>query len=175
LLGDIEPLQARWQKRVTSKPLPWYASQKAENGAFAALVGLTLKEGKSRQWQAVAVGDCCLFHVREGGVLKAFPLASQADFNNRPVLIGSNKSRNGGVLSQLRAEEGSWQRGDSFLLMSDAIAAFFMGRACESGEPVGDVLDFLDSDDAFREWIGELRASGSLKNDDVSLLRVDLG
>lgn len=174
LLSDLEPLQVRWRKRVQSKKLPWYASQKVEGGAFAALVGLTLIAGNKRQWQAIAVGDCCLFHVRGHSILRTFPAESTDDFNNRPILISSNPARNVGLNLHVRAVEGQWQKGDTFLLMSDALAAFFLGQVAELGRLASDVLSFDNSDDGFQAWVSRSRASGLLMNDDVSLLRVDV-
>ena len=41
-------------------------------------------------WQAMAIGDRCLFVVREGGLELSFPIDDAAQFNNTPSLICSN-------------------------------------------------------------------------------------
>src|SRR3989441_8753980 len=46
-------------RRLAGRPLPWFASEKAEQGAFAAFLGVEIDAHKNR-WTALAVGDCCL-------------------------------------------------------------------------------------------------------------------
>jgi len=57
--------QAAWRDAVRERAAgrPWYVEAKAEEGAFATLLGLSLRAGG--QWRAVGVGDCCLFRVRD--------------------------------------------------------------------------------------------------------------
>src|SRR5947209_8212610 len=43
--ADRTKLKHLWADAVSTKTLAWYAEQKAESGAYAALVGLTLKAG----------------------------------------------------------------------------------------------------------------------------------
>ncbi len=43
--------------------LPWYAEQKAETGAFATFLGLTINREESI-YNVVAIGDCTLFQIR---------------------------------------------------------------------------------------------------------------
>jgi hypothetical protein len=164
---DLAPLQARWSALVEQRDLPWYAIEQARRGAFAALAGLTL-HGDGR-WSALAVGDCCVFHLREGELLAAHPLSDPDAFDNRPLLLGSRPTAN----SQLRGAgaivsvEGSWQAGDTFLLMSDALAATFLRQYAGS---IGDTLGFEHSARGFRQWVNGLRQTRQLRNDDVSLL-----
>ena len=55
LTDQLWPLQQRWSAEVATKPLLWYASEKARSGAFAALAGLTVC--RSGTWRALAAGD----------------------------------------------------------------------------------------------------------------------
>jgi hypothetical protein len=164
---DLAPLQERWSAEVGQRELPWYAVEQARRGAFAALVGLTL-HGDGR-WSALAVGDCCVFHLREGELVAAHPLSDPSAFDNRPLLLGSRPAAN----SQLRGAgaivsvEGSWQAGDTFLLMSDALAATFLRHYAGS---ICDTLGFEHSAGGFRHWVNRLREARQLRNDDVSLL-----
>jgi hypothetical protein len=56
----------KWAEGIATKELPWYAEQKAESGAYAALLGLVLKGGTDGggTWEAEALGDCCMMLVR---------------------------------------------------------------------------------------------------------------
>jgi hypothetical protein len=153
--------------------LPWYAEIKREQGAFATLLGLGVRAptGKRRGgWRAVAVGDSCLMHIREGRCLLSFPVQKSADFNNEPRLISS---RDGDA----RPERGlgSWKAGDRLLLMTDALAQWFLQTHEAGGDPWEPVALALAADDpqaAFADWIAELREREELRNDDVTLLEI---
>jgi Protein phosphatase 2C len=168
--ADLAPLQVRWANNVQQRDLPWYAVEQARRGAFAALVGLSLHE--SGEWSALAVGDSCVFQVRNGAVVSALPLADAEAFDNRPMLLGSRPTAN----AQLReagaivSADGAWQPGDTFLLMSDALAATFLRQLQQCQGAALNALDFEQNAGGFRRWIAGLRAERLLRNDDVSLL-----
>src|SRR5438046_10241686 len=54
----LQPARRLWRRRLAGRPLPWFASEKAEQGAFAAFLGVEIDAHKNR-WTALAVGDCC--------------------------------------------------------------------------------------------------------------------
>lgn len=168
-IEQLRPLQQRWSADVAAKPLPWYATEKARNGAFAALVGLTLCP--SGTWQAMAVGDCCVLHIRADAVVASFPLDNAADFDNRPRLLSSNPERNQELDDAVRVAGGCWLPEDRFLLMSDALAAYVLRRVIDDGESPNAALPFRRPQ-AFRRWVEARRDDRSLRNDDTSLLRV---
>lgn len=184
-------LQTRWSKivkrwcstTVRKRPLPWYAEQKSQLGAFAAFLGLILVDDSKKdrsdenwKWQAVAIGDSCLVQVRGEEVLARFPLPDSAAFSNRPHLLSSNQAHNKHILEHPPTMNGTGQAGDAFYLMTDALACWFM-REQESGRKPWHIIRDLGTRDepkAFREWVDSLRAKGDLRNDDVTLLRMDI-
>lgn len=178
--ADVAALQEEWQKAISGRKLAWYAEEKAERGAFAALLGLSLNdknEGKPGQWKAEAVGDCCLLHGREGKVLKAFPLSKSEEFNNSPFLISSNSEDNPQAVPAFVSVTGDWQPGDCFYLMSDAISHWAFKRE----EEYGDVIHWLKgltSQEELTTFCEEQRkAVGSdsrplMRNDDVTIMLV---
>ncbi|GIW91336.1 MAG: hypothetical protein KatS3mg109_1768 [Pirellulaceae bacterium] len=179
--NDFRQLQQRWSIIVHRRPLPWYAEEKARVGAFAAILGLVLYDeacvdSSGGRWQAIALGDSCLVQIRGGGVLARFPLADSAAFNNRPHLLSSNPDHNDRIVDHLRRMEGAWQPGDAFYLMTDALACWFMRELEGGGTPWHILRDFDTSGKPmpFREWLESLRAQGKIRNDDVTLLRVDV-
>lgn len=177
----IRNLQQRWSTIVCKRPLPWYAEEKIRVGAFAAILGLVLyddvdREGGGRHWQALAVGDSCLVQMRDEEVLVRFPLADSAAFTNRPYLLSSNPAHTGRIVDHVRSMHGTWQAGDAFYLMTDALACWFM-REAEEGRTPWRVLRGLNTSDEvkpFREWVEALRTERAMRNDDVTLLRVDI-
>ena len=148
-------------------------------GAFAALLGLSLAidDSDARQvgkFDAIAVGDSCIFQVRGTKMISRFPLQTSDQFNSRPVLLSSLPSNNDLALQAVQVQEGEWRTDDRFLLMTDALACWFL-RECEQGKTPWQQLcafGINDGTEPFADWIAGLRANGSLKNDDVTLLRI---
>jgi hypothetical protein len=172
----VAQLRERWKGEVDELPLPWYAEAKREEGAYATFLGLELggaaEEGDGTWW-AVAVGDACLFQVRDDQLLYAFPLECSGDFDNRPGLLCSRPGKDGG--EQLVAE-GDWLPGDVFFLMTDALACWFL-RECEEGRYPWDDLTGFAGETALEDFarrIEALRECEGLKNDDVTLIQVTL-
>ncbi len=174
LHDDLPRLQADWHEQVGRIPLPWYAEQKALQGAFAAILGLTVMAGAAGEiggrWETLAVGDSCLFHVRGAEVLGAFPLDHAEAFGNRPVLLPSNDGANGELAEQQACAVGTWEPGDTFYLMTDALAHWFLTQL-ERGNTLRPLPGRLEQSE-FAGWIADLRRVGELRNDDVTLLRV---
>ncbi|HTD76146.1 MAG TPA: hypothetical protein VK898_00820, partial [Chloroflexota bacterium] len=154
-------------------PLPWYAEEKLRQGAYAALLGVTFsaRPGNSLRWSALAVGDCCLFQVRNETLVACFPIEAAAAFNSRPYLIGSVRLQSDMQVTAAR-RFGSAEPGDRFLLASDAIAAWFLTRAEEGGRPWREIEEAGEA--GFASWVRRQRESGAMRNDDVTLLTVTI-
>jgi hypothetical protein len=160
-------LGGEWRAQASSGPLPWYAEQKLEQGSFSSLLGLRVDEGG--RWSALAVGDTCLFHLRREHICCAFPLQVSSEFNNSPTLIASSVGRNRGLDHCMHHVAGDWQRGDAFLLMTDAIACWYL-RCIEAGSRPT-IPRRLTS---FGPWLSALRRDGSVRNDDTTIVRVEM-
>jgi hypothetical protein len=174
--GWLETLRQRWAAEVDPKPLPWYAEIKRQEGAFATLLGLTVKRAGGKgggPWRAQAVGDTCLFQISRGRLARAFPLARSADFGNCPSLLGSRQAQQGPP----KKARGRWRAGDRFYLMTDALAQWFLARHEARARPwqaIDTVLAEPATGKAFAAWVEGLRDHGGLRNDDVTLLTVAL-
>ncbi len=162
----------RWSQEVADLELAWYAEMKRDEGAFATLLGLTVRPPTAERpgrWQAVAVGDTCLMTVRDGRLLKTFPVRQASDFSSQPDLIGSRD----GSAPKLKRAVGSLLPGDRLFLMSDARAEWFL-RAHERGsspwEAALPLLAIADPEEDFTVWVEELRATDGLRDDDATLL-----
>jgi hypothetical protein len=146
------------------------------SGAFSSILGLSLyaKDG-SVSWHATAIGDSCLFHVRGDNLITAFPLIDSHAFNNRPYLLSSNTSSTATMREHRLDFAGVAQMGDTFFLMTDALAHWFLSEHEKGGQP-STRLQCSQSFDGkpFETWIGHLRETKILRNDDVTLLRVQL-
>jgi hypothetical protein len=181
----LAALQRRWRQRVGKEPLPWYAEAKLRDGAFSSLMGLTLEDGPAGdgspgRWEAMAIGDSCLFHVRGEILVASFPLERSEQFDSRPALVSSVADRNAVVLDAIEVARGEWEVGDIFYLMTDAMACWFLRRVeLRDGDPLY-FLNQVRDQSAFEEVVGQQRADRTddglpmLKNDDVTLVRCSI-
>jgi hypothetical protein len=167
----------RWSEAVMGLELPWYAEMKRDQGAFAAFVGLRVRRptpARPGAWKAVAVGDSCLIRVRERGAVHAFPVKRASEFGNLPALIGSRED----AAPAPRCCSASLRPGDRLLLMTDALAQWFL-QCHEQGDRPWDALARLLTAerpaDAFAEWVEGLRGHDEMRNDDVTFLLVEAG
>ncbi len=163
----LAPLAVAWRAeidaRTRAKPLPWYAQAKLEQGAFSSLIGLTIRA--SGRWRALCVGDSCLFHVRPRQAIWAFPYYLPEQFGNRPMLISTDPAVNVGL--QPQSARGRWQEGDFFLLMTDALAHFFISQPQLRRQLVN-----APDQAQFEQIVTQARADQLCRNDDVTTLKV---
>jgi hypothetical protein len=184
----LPAVQQRWAAVVNARPnhgqpAPWYVEDRIQQGAFAAFLGVVIDEattwrgGKRKRWQALAIGDCCLFQVRDNRLVKAAPLGRAKDFGNTPWLVGSRSPLDKTLSKKTVHLKGDWAANDRLWLMTDALALWFL-QQIEQGHRPWKALDRLllagEPNDAFIEWINELRGAQQLRNDDVTLLAVSL-
>lgn len=179
----LEPLQREWSEMIDWDNLPWFALDKTHAGAFSTLLCLEFLEGDLpqqippaetsisgvKQWRAIAIGDSCLFHVRNDSVIERFPLDRAEQFGNRPLLLSSNSSNNQQVLDKIKTIDGDTQPGDLFFLATDAIAQWFLNE-CEAGEKPWSTLYNLKTKEDFAALVAQLRRDHGMRNDDTTLL-----
>jgi hypothetical protein len=171
----LTDLQTQWIQGIGSQPLPWYAEQKVLDGAFSSLLGVTFKEASSTAvnndsvlWKAMAVGDSCLFHVRDDRLIKAFPLNNSSDFNNRPALISSRQEFNEPLPNSIFTCEGTLEIDDSLYLMTDALACWFLSDLEQGHEP-WKIKHWVQ----IESWITRLRQTKQIRNDDVTIVQIE--
>lgn len=181
---DLDVLSANWKQQTTKPNQAWYVEEKLASGAFAALVGLTIRASKDRRessgtWESTAVGDSCLFQVRKKELLLSYPLERWQQFNSSPSLLSSNAQNNSEELVAQLSEtlEDEWRSGDIFYLMSDAIACWFLRRQDEMEDAVKQVSG-LTSLEALTALVDTERRHKDeedrvwMRNDDVTLMRI---
>jgi|SRR6185437_9168351 len=179
-LDWLTPQRQRWIAEVDGLPLPWYAEDKCEQGAYATLLGVAFKpktEAEPGTWRALAVGDSCLFHLRAGQLRLSFPMTRAADFGNQPDLLGSRGRPADTPQQGILCERGKWRPGDRFLLMTDALAEWMLRQTEQDHQPMADIDRLLAEStpqDTFIGWVEERREKDRLRNDDVTLLVIDL-
>lgn len=171
----LSTLGSRLERRWSRKALPWYAEEKARGGAFAAFIGVAfIPSGDRLVWQAVALGDSCLVQVQNGVIVKALPISEPGAFGYHPTLIPSNLHRLQGIGEQFTVATGDAAPHDSFLLLTDAIAAWYLRMSLEDPVRVDELAQLLDANDTqgFERFIERERATKSLRNDDLAVMRI---
>jgi hypothetical protein len=200
LLGEFEAdvwhswlpsLQEQWKKIVDEKDLPWFGRNKIEKGAHATFLGLTFQREElawhrrwlpwfsfykdAIRWRAIAVGDACMFMIRNDICTQAFPVTRPDDFHNSPCLVASISHLSAALSKNERRCEGECRQGDLFWLMTDALAHWFLKERDADRRPWRQLGTFLEKDatqNHFVEWIEKLRSASEIRNDDVTALGI---
>lgn len=163
------------KRKRQNNPIKWFEEPGLEAGAFSTLLGFTLADsGGQKRWKAFAAGDCCLFQVRDNELLRKFPVEKSEEFGNRPFLICSKAVLNDKLIEACRVAEGDFRVGDVFYLMTDALACWFIKNDEANNHPWVTLSSFNADFDAFQKWVDGLRDWNSIKNDDVTLVSVEV-
>jgi Protein phosphatase 2C len=175
LIAWAAALGSRFDRRWRRRPLSWFAEEKARLGAYAAFVGLSFLESHQElHWQAIAIGDACLIICRQNAIVESFPLDDPVNFGFRPFLLPSNRDAQETIREKVEVRSAPVQPGDSFFLLTDAIAAWFLRAARSAPEEIAGLEQMLHygKRHELAEFIEQARSDGSLRNDDVGIVRV---
>ncbi len=171
----LGPCESEWNRAVPWDRIPWHGEAKTRAGAVATLLGMTVEwtpnPSGSLPWQAVAVGDCCLFVVRDDDLALSFPLEDSGQFNSTPSLICSNPSNNGGLWARVHQLQGECLPGDLIVLASDALACWILQERESGGKPWETLLS-LGSDREWSDWVQARRSQRAMRNDDTTLITI---
>jgi len=154
--------------------LPWYSIEKRGAGSFAAFVGIEIQPDKS--WHAIALGDSCLLHCRTSRVLTIFPVSGSNDFGCAPVLAPSCTELNIHARSSIARQAGGLADGDRFLLLSDAIAAWYIKlNEQQDYKRISDFEELLKQEDEapMSDFLELERLEARLKDDDVAIVCIE--
>jgi hypothetical protein len=171
----VRRLGERASERWKNKPLPWYAEERAKEGAFAAFVGMTFEntDGGLR-WHVLAIGDSCFIHTRSEEILFAFPISQPEQFGFRPLLLPSSAERQSRIVADIGVHDGPAESGDMFFLLSDSIASWYLQGKRTNATPVTEFEKLL-SQGCVNELdilFDEQRSTAQMRNDDIAALYV---
>lgn len=181
--GRMRKLWHRSVRGRSSAPgAAWYVGAKMRQGAYAAFVGLILRDGNNGRpgglWRVLAAGDSCIFHVRADNLLTHGPMKHSADFDSSPRLLSTSSAgtllRGGDPVTVLT---GEWQPRDAFYLATDALAQWVLAEH-EQGRAPWELMRELGDDGTaapFEAIVARARSERGMKNDDTTLLRVEVG
>ena len=172
----LPKIRGQWKEKVNKKPLPWYAEIKLEKGAFSSIVGLWINYKKAF-FNCFAIGDCCIFHLRGGSIIKSFPIENEVEFSSNPFLVSTKKDDDDILFKHFRElKKQKIIKGDYLFVMSDALACWFMNKTNENDKPWNILIGFAEdsSHNKFEEWLQIKREEKEIKNDDTTLLTIEI-
>jgi hypothetical protein len=182
-LDDLAGFQAwlarqrvAWAGQIDTSRLAWYQRPKMIDGAMSTLLWVTLapidgqSDGVSGSYrlQSFAIGDCCLFLVRQGEWLRSFPVQSAAEFDLTPGMIGSIDQKRDHLL-EFQAVADVCLPGDLLVLCTDAIGKWALGQR-DAGCPVNWEDYWEIPVEVWQEEIATLRRDRQMRYDDTTLL-----
>lgn len=171
----FELMQQRWVDHA-----PAFADiieeSSARRGCLATLLGceLTGLGGPAPRWTAVALGDTVLFHVRDGRRVAHFPALRAQDFGLTPLGVRTVASALEQMVQGVTFHSGELRTGDLLFLATDAVAHWMVQRDEQDPQMLWTTLSVLDHDQLFAQLVSQARAAQEMKNDDVTLLRVQV-
>ncbi|MGW5866549.1 protein phosphatase 2C domain-containing protein [Streptomyces sp. NPDC055239] len=177
LLDWLDAVSTQWSQSIQWQTLNIYEELKADSGSAATLIGLQLTPSPQQEatgtWRCLAMGDSCLFQVRDGQLVVAVPIRDSSDFSVHTPLFSTKRDSNLKSIGRRVTEEGTWAEGDIFFLVTDAVAQWFL-RVYEQGGTPWDDLTALD-ESRFRSFVHDVQTRRLMRQDDATALMVGLG
>ena len=171
----LKPLQEEWRQyyleKVRSSNRKWWTggSSTKDHGS-ATFIGLSFQDeendSEKGKWQAVAVGDSCLFKLESNTQkLTAFPINDSQKFKSvTPCLASLPEYKS----SPPNFHEGCYEDGDIFLLTTDALAQWLLADYENNGDEWKQIFAIKERDE-FVSLITQLRQNKLIKNDDTTV------
>jgi hypothetical protein len=162
LFATVETLSATWYASVKDKSTSWWAEEKLPHGSSATLL---LAHISGNTINMLAVGDVCLFLVREGRLKYAFPITRSHKFDTHPMLLTTKKPTKNPDVKRFSCPI---EPNDTLYLLSDAVACWFLEQYEAKRKP----WELIPPTDAeLATWLANLRETREMKNDDVTVLK----
>ncbi len=154
--------------------LSWSKAAALQRGSFSTLLSIKYDQDRS-ELEVFAIGDSIVVLCEGGGIRATFPISSASEFEERPLLLSTKASFNSFLTdpsfltkaTRVEAVSGA----TTCLMMTDALGHWCL-RSQERGDAQWRFLLEVASEQDFRDFVVARRASGELKIDDTTLLRV---
>lgn len=176
--GWLKTQQDLWNKNIQWDALSWSGHNKAKmTGGLATFLGIYFFPNKP-VWKGFAFGDCNLFQFRTYQLIRDMwdwkPLVYSEEFGSNPVALSSINPRPELMLSHMAEIMGDYAKGDIFFLATDALSAWLLKEIEKNSASPWDKLLRLKTSEEFETFINELRNEKQIKNDDTSLIIIEI-
>ncbi|MFK8276289.1 hypothetical protein ACI76Y_11530 [Capnocytophaga cynodegmi] len=176
----ISECQREWQEKIEEivhlPNVKWFVKTKYSKKDFAAatFIGLEFLQDE-KKWIAQFIGDSFLFFVPKNCsdfqyVLK-YPSKRDFVFDNYPDYLASTENNQRGELHtsvEEKIKEGT------FFLMTDALSEWFISEMKKDVKNAVDLLVNIENQEDFLKIIREQRDENLLKNDDSTVLIIEV-
>ena len=173
----IVPIQQEWydqvEEKVNERNLFYLTNSfNAQESAVSTFIGIEFNKD-SDAWEAMIVGDSCLFH-KSDSEFKSYLIENSANFTSRPEVFGSfNKDNH----FEPKFIGGDTKPGDTFILATDALAKWILEHK-EIGklDAALDRLKAVKTKEQFYQFVHEARHDDVIRliNDDVTLMIISV-
>ena len=160
-----------WLQDIQFTKLRWSQQNRVESvGGAATFLSWQLGQAADGQpaWRAWGVGDSCLFWIRNNRLRATFPVTSSHHFANSPWLLTTRTDI--GEPAPLFAA-ARCEKGDLFILATDALSQYLMRGVERRKQPNWDKLETLD-EKKWHDRIEGLRRRKKIVNDDCSMVAI---
>ena len=173
----IGPIQQKWYEQVEEKVNVrnlYYLTNSfnTKESAASTFIGIEFNKDNT-EWEAMIVGDSCLFH-KSGSGFDSYLIENSADFTNRPEVFASFDKDNH---FEPKFIHGNTNPGDTFILATDALAKWILEHK-EIGklDAALDRLKVMETDEKFYQFVHEARHDEAIRlvNDDVTLMLISV-
>lgn len=171
----IKPAQEQWrqyylEKLKSPKRKWWEGGSQLKACGFATFLGLSLSSNIEKgQWQAVAVGDSCLFKLeKKTDNLFVFPIKTAQSFKRTTQCFASLPEYSS---FPPQFAEGDYEAGDIFLLATDALSHWLLSDYEHQGEDWKKWFELKSLPD-FTSGVAQLRQQKRLDNDDTTMVAI---
>ncbi len=174
--------QREWHLSIDWDHVPWHGLNKARQiGALATFMGIYFAPDVPA-WQGIAIGDCHLFHFskaeRSSEGQMGWTLYDQQpatyDFGTQPATLSSINRDHGVMWKYLHWLSGTYHQEDVILLTTDALAHWLVTQLWSQKREAWETLLNLEDPDAFSALIDTLRRDRQIRNDDTSMLVIQI-
>ena len=173
----IGPIQQKWYEQVEEKVSErnlFYLTNSfnAKESAVSTFIGIEFNKDNG-VWEAMIVGDSCLFH-KSDSEFKSYLIENSADFTNHPEVFASFAKDDHSEPTFIR---GNANPGDTFILATDALAKWIVEYK-EVGEldATLNTLKEVEEQEQFDRFVRKARHDEVIRlvNDDVTLILVSV-
>jgi hypothetical protein len=149
----------------------WKYADFLRHGSAATFAAIQFRRRSDEvlDWEGIAVGDCCGFHLHAGR-LTHFPPLRPEEFGDEPHAVWSKMPDPAAFAERIVVRHGAAEVDDRFILASDAASRWLLETTARRPE-FWTTLDEMYTED-FRAIVADGRSSGAMKRDDVVLVRI---
>lgn len=165
-----------WSAEIDTRGLAWFQRAKLPLGAFSTLLWVRVTaiddpppgQFGAHRLQSRAIGDSCLFHVRNGELVRLFPIGRACEFEVDPLVLGSVDLRRDELMQFGKLDEVCYPD-DLLVLCTDAVAEWAL-RQIEAGRSPAWEDYWSCSATEWHEEIDSLRRQRHMRYDDATLV-----